>query len=660
MHIPDDWIDNPPEDIESMVFILDQFGHRINKKGREGDTLRYIFKLCQRSYQDALASLHHQEPQAFFLPSYEQALLLNSWCYGFNFPICFASNRIGKTTAFAFNGILWIFPNNPQWRCFQSYTDHLGRFVQVIPRPPLQNMLILQKFYEEYPELQGDPLHQPYESCNVAKWEKVKSLIPEVINPCWPYPPIQRGGMIWLGAPDNEFHKRIIMRRWRELLPKQSILKDSETDRMFTVTTASTTNPKTTAHEIVCKSYESEDTKWSGDAVQGIILTEGFTQSILNEVKNRITNEGFASWDYTPAEPRNTGQKVALAYKVYKGQEELPLRNYVYTKFSVRNAPEHIIPKEKKADLIRMWAGTEEGKARVDGEFFSSSGIILDKLDRDFHCLDWTLQKLIAEYPNGRFYRAVDPGKDHPTACAWGYLTTNNLWFIYRFYSKRNTTIDQRCNDIIKLSNNRREKFTLKNGKQIYREVHPYPNSELYTLTAADYHTFKDDEVTGQSYALNYINAGLLITESIHMGPEERGQVANSKLDPRANSFRAHPRTNKPPGSQIYFLINGEGVANALDKFDQVFWDRYKAGDLRGEPKDKVQLLGDDELDAFCYLVCAPYTWTQREPKRIEPRENTDQQQQQIATLQPDLHLNFEELLKEPEPNHNHVPVGFT
>src|SRR5205814_8270896 len=99
---------------------------------------------------------------------------------------------------------------------------------------------------------------------------------------------------------------------------------------------------------------------------------------------------GFASWDYTPAEPRNTGKKVALAYKVYKHEEELPLRHFVFTKFSVRTTPEHIIPKEKKADLIRMWEGTQEGKARLDGDFFASSGLVLDKLNRDFHCLEWS------------------------------------------------------------------------------------------------------------------------------------------------------------------------------------------------------------------------------------------------------------------------------
>jgi hypothetical protein len=62
----------------------------------------------------------------------------------------------------------------------------------------------------------------------------------------------------------------------------------------------------------------------------------------------------------------------------------------------------------------------------------------------------------------------------------------------------------------------------------------------------------------------------------------------------------------------------------SLDKFDQLFWDRYKGGELRGEPKDKVPLHGDDELDALCNLVCGPYVWTRHEPKRKEPTETIE------------------------------------
>lgn len=466
----------------------------------------------------------------------------------------------------------------------------------------------------------GDPYKQPYdkESGNQEKLATLQQLLPSSYKSVYPYPPIQTGGQIWLGAPDNDFHKHIIMRRWRSLLPKP-LLKDSEADRTFIITTASTTNPKTTAHEIICKSYESEDTKWSGDAVHGIILTEGFTKEILDEVKNRVTNEAFMSWDYTPAEARNVGKKVHLAYQVYKKKEELPLSSFSFIKFSVRTTPEFIIPKEKKADMIRMWENTKAGISRLDGDFFSSSGLILDSLNREFHCLHWSLRELLMNVPNGRFYRGIDPGRDHPTTCVWGYLSPNNTWFIYRAYSKRGTTIAERCKDIITLSGNKQEKDSY---RDLNREVHPLDNLEVFTATPTDYHVFKADEVTGQSFALNYFNEGLLITESTHMKPEERAIKANTMLNPNSHPYLAHPIKNKPPSSKVYFLHNEYGVANMLDKFDQLFWDRYKAGDLRGEPKDKVPIHGDDELDAMCYLVCSPYVWTSHEAKRRSPSEN--------------------------------------
>lgn len=628
MQLQPDWVENPPDDIETRILLLDQNAEFIQESSPRGETLRFLFNECKVYHQDALTAVQYNEPQAFFKPSYEQALLLNAWFWGINFPICFSANRIGKTVAFVFNALLWIFPNNPQWLCFKPYKDYLGRYVRVLERPALKNILKLQEFYLSNPELVGSLYKQPEEDCNVAKATLVRQNLAQsqLLSPAWPYPPIQKGGQIWIGAPDNEFHNSILRKRWRELLPKASILKDSDADHKFHVTTASTTNPKTTAFEIISKSYESEDTKWSGDAVTGVSMTEGFTQDILDEVKNRLTNESFASWDYTPAEPRNTGKKVALAYKVYQGHEELPLRSHVFVKFSVRTAPEHIIPKEKKADLIRMWEGRDAGKARLEGDFFSSSGLVLDSLDRKFHCLNWSLAELLARYPGGQFYRGLDPGFDHPAACCWGYLSPNNIWFIYRFYSKRGTTISERCSDIIALSHNAREPISSKFGQKHWREVHPNPDSEVFIATTCDYHAFKTDETTGLSFSHNYINEGLIITPSIHMRPEERATKANDSLNPHTHIHIAHPLTNKPPGAKVFFLINGHGVANALDRFDQLFWDRFKSGENRGEPKDKVPIHGDDELDAFCYLVCSPYVHTRFQPRRHEPKENLEKE----------------------------------
>ncbi len=615
-----EWVDNPPETVEEKVLHVEANLDRLTEKTKVGEVLRGFFAEAKRYHQEALRAAKTAYPIAFFKPSYEQALLLNAWVWGITFPICFSANRIGKTIAFVINALLWIFPNNPQWLLFKPYLDFKGRIVAVLPRPRLSRLLDLQHFYEDNPHLVGDPRKQPYEEPNIKKWSFVKSVATLQLHDAYPEPPIQHGAVFWLGAPDNDWHRDTVMPFWRRWLPKDSILRDNSVDRFF-ILQVNRKDAPALAHRIICKSYESEETKWSGEAVQGIILTEGFSQSTLDEIKQRIVNDGFMSWDYTPAEARNVGKKAALAHKVLKREEELPLRQYVYTKFSVRDAPEHILPKEKKADLIRMWEGKEQGKARLDGDFYASSGLVLSKLDYDFHCLKWTLQELLQRFPDGRFYRSIDPGRDHPTACAWGYLIYSNIWFIYRFYSKRGTTISERCQDIIRLSNNVRRKF-VRRGQVYWQEYHPYPTSEVYNLTVADYHVFKDDENTGQNYALNYSNEGIVLTESTHMGPEDRAKMVDNMLDPQAFPYLAHPLKETPPGAKIFFLINETGVAPALNKMSELFWDRYLAGDHKGEPKDKVPIHGDDELDALCQLGCGPFAWNQWQPKRIEPRDS--------------------------------------
>jgi hypothetical protein len=608
-----EWVDNPPETPEEIALLLEKEQSHLTEKSKRGEALRLLLRKARSLFDSALISAKKKYPIAFFKPSYEQALLLNCWVWGINFPLCFSANRIGKTVAFVVNALLWIFPNNPQWVMFKPYIDHLGRLVAIIPRPSLTVILPLQDYLYKNPHLQPFSFYkQPYEQENATQFATLQNLF---FKPCYPKPPIDHGGMLWLGAPDHDWHRHTVMRRWKDWLPSSSIIKWNTTDCHFTITTGQT------AFEIDCKSYDSEATKWSGDAVQGIILTEGFPQDILDEVKQRIVNDGFMSWDYTPAEPRNTGKKVRMAYKVVKGEEPLPLRSFPFMKFSVRTAPEHILPKEKREDMIRMWANREEGRARIDGDFYASSGLVLDKLDRNFHCLDWSLQDLFSRYPDGRFYRGIDPGFDHPTSCCWGYLSYNNIWFIYRFYSERARTIPERCADIIKLSNNARQSF--KRGNQVFwREIHPYPNSEVFTASPTDYHIFKTDENTGLCYANSYMNEGLAVTESTHTGPEERAQQLNRLLDPHAFPYLSHPRTEKPPGAKVFFLINQPGVPQALDRLEELFWDRYKRGDLAGEPKDKVPDHGDDELDALCSLTSSPYVWTTYQPRRIEPLDS--------------------------------------
>ena len=594
-----------------MMLKLEARVHMLRSPSEEGHALRRLFTQLQGSYQQALREAKDACPIAFFKPSYEQALLLNAWVYGVTFPICFASNRIGKTTCFVINALLWILPNDPGWIVFQPYTDHLGRYVQVLPRPPLRAMLELQKFYLEFPELAGNPLLSMQHRDNFQKIVTSQQQAPGLFRVAYPAAPIQRDCSVWLGAPDKEWHRSIMMRRWKDWIPPYTIEAWNLTECFFRLNNRSTTNPKPIVVDVACKSYESRDEKWSGDAVTGIMLSEGFSPEILSEVKNRVAPNAFASWDYTPVEARNVGRKVQLAYNVYKGKEELPLRSKVFTKFRVADAPEHIIPKSKREDMIRMWSGKDEGIARIEGDFFANSRTLLSNLNREHHCLPWTFAELRDRIPNGLLFRSLDPGYDHPTACCWAMLAPNNVWYVYRFFSQRGLTIGERCRKIVAMSNNNRERIETSQSQSVgyWREVHDTADSEAYVATVADYHVFTTDQTTGQTFAVQYALEGLPLTESVHLSPEARVTQLDSKLDARSYPYNSHPIRGVPPGAGVYFLTSEPGVADALDAMEALFWDMLQGGPNKGQSKDTVPSHGDDELDALCQLTSGPFAY---------------------------------------------------
>ena len=631
------WWHDPPTDPASIITKLEARIHMLKSPSEEGQALRKLFQSLKGTYQKVLREAKQSCPIAFFKPSYEQALLLNAWVYGITFPICFASNRIGKTTAFVVNALLWILPNDPKWIIFQPYVDHLGRYVQVLPRPPLRTLLHLQKFYEEFPHLAGNPKLSMQDPHNYSRIVTSQQEAPGLFRVAYPAAPIQGDISIWLGAPDKEWHRSIMMRRWKDWLPPHTIEQWNITECFFRLTTRSTTNPKPIQVEVSCKSYESRDEKWSGDAVTGIMLSEGFSPEILSEVKNRVAPNAFASWDYTPVEARNVGRKVQLAYKVFQGKEELPLRAHVFTKFRVADAPAHIIPESKRKDMIRMWANKAEGTARIEGDFFSSSRQLLANLDRNHHCLQESFQSLQQRIPNLLLFRSIDPGFDHPTAVCWAALAPNQVWYVYRFLSKRGLTIGERCRQIIEMSHNSREKvqYGPKNLYHSFREVHTTPESEAFVATVADYHVFQTDQTTGQSFAINYALEGLPLMESTHIGPEQRAVQLDSKLDPRSYPYHAHPETHKPPGAGVYFLINEPGVADAVDKLEELFWDMLQGGPNKGESKDTVPSHGDDELDALCQLTSGPFYWHPSiRAQRNTPRDREPELQLMEASYQ--------------------------
>jgi hypothetical protein len=621
------WLD-PPQTLEEQIELFNRRKHCLDDDDEEGSALRELFKSLEQHAHDINADAKEANPLAFATLYWEQVLKCNCWVWGISFLCDFDANRKGKTAGAIINALLWMFPNDPAWHMFIPYTDEWGRHVELFRRPNLRSIKLIQQYLRSHPEDLGDPKKQPYDPENIDKFNRIKNALPNCFLPCYPEPSATESKLTaWQGAPDADYHKNIIMPEWRKWIPKYAISSDSEYEKRFIldVPYESRTikgSQRQVEWTILFKSYESKDEKFSGAAVRAIILTEGIKQTHLNEIKQRFQTDAFASWDYTPYESRNTGVKSNLAHKVFTGKEVLPLHPFVFSGFGIGKVPTYVLSEEKKMDLERMWRGRPEGKARLEGEFFSSSPVVLSNLDLHFHGLPWTKQELFDRYPGGQIYRSLDPGYDHPTVGAWGYLTRLNTWFIYRVFAETGLSIGQRCEKMIKLSGNERHIYKYGQGQDdyYYEEVHPNEDSEVSVTTVCDFHMFATDQRTLRPYSTNYIKEGLICTPSVTTKPRDRVQEFNNKLQP--STIVPHPERKVPPGAKVFFLLNEPGVAEACEKLENIFWQRYTTGDRKGDPKDEIQEHDDDELDAISYLVCSPYVWTAQRPPRKSPKEN--------------------------------------
>lgn len=623
-----DWVYKRPTDPKLIIQIIKENRQYLKEQSPRGRALRLMLEQIDEKYEEAKQVSKRSNPLAYIEPSYEQALILNAWVWGFSFICIFSANRIGKTFAQILDKLLWIFPNDLRYRMFKGFIcNDCKKYIRLIPRHDISDIKRIQQFFDANPNLKPDKYKQPYESPNLPIFNRLKQEFPDIFETTPPNdesPWGKKDGVIWQGAQDHETHKNTIFPIWRSLLPSKSILQDNITDRTLSFQPIPNSSTKWT---LVGKSYESSETKFASSAVDIINLTEGIPPEHFKEVKARFKHPGIGGWDYTPYEAVNVGPKAKLAQNVFNGKEQIPLRKVVFEGFSIYSAPDRVCPPDKRKDLINAYAGTPEAAARLDGKFYSSSPMILDRLDREIHCLPWTKQTLFDLFPTAKKFRFLDLGHDHPTVCVWAALLPTNVWVVYRCFSQRGLTIDQRCEQIIRLSHNTRHKRYF--GRMIegpyqrnfvYEECHTLPDSEVYNATVGDYHIFKEDETTGLPFVLHYHQAGLPIIESSHIGPEDRAELTNNMLGP--DDHIGHIVTKTSPGYRLYFLEKEYGVADMLTKLEDLFWDRFRSGPNKGEPKGTVPKLKDDELDALSYIPASGYRWTSFTPYAIMPSES--------------------------------------
>lgn len=606
------WYQQEPDEItlqEANYILLDE-----SAKEHFPNQYNNLLHSISQQVHDLKQQAEESNRLAFVQPSYEQALKLNAWIWGIDYIVDFDANRIGKTAGGVLNCALWLIPSNPDWQMFKFHTDHLNRTFKILQRPPIAALKLIRTHIQQHslsfnPEKQFDDLE------NLASYNLIATHLNKIKQTI---PPDPKKKTIWVGGPDSKFNEEIIMPEFVKWLPNEVISRFSSYDAKITLRFTDK-RKKPNEINIIFKSYDSQDTKWSGAAVDGIMLSEGVPRDIFNEVRQRYKYPAFASWDYTPYEPRNTGTKTALAHSVFNDPTKLPLTPHIFSGFGIYTTPSYILSDDKRKDLIKSWGKDPQGDARIKGIFYSSSPVVLKNYDPKVHALQMSLDELRAKWAPRPLvlFRGIDPGWGHVTSCAWIALAPDNSRYIYRFYAKSQRSIEERCQDIISLSGNQRIKHP--KNPNLWQEKIASKDTAI-KITFIDYHTFKTDEVTKRPFAYNYIENGLLVRPSITFGPKERASIFDSNLKPQA--YLPHPETTKPPGSKIYFLINEPGVAEAVQKMTSLFWLTFEKGEKRGLTKDTVQDYDDDELDAASYVVCPIFSY-----HSFFKKENTSGQQ---------------------------------
>jgi len=535
-----------------------------------------------RQYKDSFDSAC---PIASFYPSYNQAQILNAWHpafepdeapTGYRSVLIFLENRGGKTTAVVIDTLLWMIPNDPAWAMFQPMEDEFGRGTYtVLPRPEW------------------------------ATWKATgKMILPWLKGP----PKAGRHCSIWHGVPDRSHWEQVVGAEYRKWIPSYEIAtrgpkneEDWNKTEMYFKTRW--------GHIVYGKLYGSDTLAWSGKACWRVNFDEGMDKATLGEALPRVQSEGSLYWAYTPAEARNTGRRTQLAFQCYQGKYPLVGKVKSFTDLGgIDTIPDRIMPAAKKADDKARYAKMgAEGKVRARGGFFTSSPLVFNHFEREFHVLPMDSREAIEKWGGvANFFRGIDEGIAHPAACVWAMLLPTGEWILYRDYKITNRSISERVKDIVEASGNElTETKTIGPDNQVAMRYKERYVREKFRATLADWHLWnRKNESLRDSRADDYRKAGMLIRKSTQLGPAARCDNVNDLM--RKDHTRLHLLTGYAPGTRLYVTRNCGDVIERMENYLQA---QYSSGQNAGEFKGNPDELGDDIPDAFCYALLGGFRW---------------------------------------------------
>lgn len=596
-----------PMDTESRCAIIDALRDQIQMEERdpteeERETLMEMLEDVEDCMEQIQQLAEGKCPLAFLQPSLEQAMIVNAWAPhareafenvqhcefdnyegGYRSIGNFAANRLGKTYACILDTLLWLIPNDPQWRMFGWMDDWKGRGrYRILPRPDWERWRKRDKLI--YPGASAPPKAV----CDI--WHGVGR------DDDWTH-------KVWLG------YKRMMAPDWfgRRTDGGQSIYKQEK--RFDTAW----------GHSVIGMSMSAESEKWSGKAAWRVNIDEGCPRAILDEGLTRITAGGYFHWAYTPVDPANIGEKTRVAFQCYSKPDEYPLmgRTKFFVHFLLEDAPPWIVPTEKKEDDLRRFkAMGDKGKPRYLGGFMNSSPVVFSNFDRDRNVLPWTGSEIRKRFPTGMILRGMDEGLANPTACVWCLVTPANEYVYFQEWEQSGLSVSERCERIVELSGNIREVFRWHEDESLiqWREKRTELGMIVRT-TEADSKMFRrNPEQPNDDWTETYRKAGLKLTRASNIPPKARCDLLNDML--RAEPTRRHILHMDPqwghlpqatgPGAKAYI---SKDCTKLIERMENYLWQQLSSGPNKGHFTDKPEETDDHTVDACTYISASKQRW---------------------------------------------------
>lgn len=552
---------------------LSERRNRRDERELDKPILTEFYWLVMDERQKIERMLRNETPIGFFVPSYEQAQMLNAWFPTEDSPLgrhtClnFGSVRGGKTSATVVNAQLWMIPNDPEWMMFEWRDDPYGRGrYRVEPRWNWDE-------WKRSGRRVFDASEAPKSACE-----------------------------IWHGVPDENHWKTKLEKEYRKWLPDRFIARKgrdrewNSTDKWFKTKNGSV---------LTAKLYNSEMQSWGGHELFLINLDEGPPQDKLEEVVFRTK---YLQWTYTPREAANLGGRSLVAKNAWQNKTRLtgypdtePLR--ILPK--MEEIPAQVMdPEEKRKRIAIAESMGDRGKAAMGYGFFDSSPVVFNNFNRDKHVLPFGGAEALKKWPEAIKIRGFDEGTAHPTAVAWVMILRTGEYVVYRDFAEAGLSVTERCVKIIELSRN----------KRVVTQEHPDPDKirykeqmegEVIRRTFADSKIFRRNPETVQDdWVDSYARKGLRLERATNIGPAARCDFVNDMfLD---DLTRRHLVTDLAPGHKLYVCNDCTDLIERLENYLQ---EQLKSGPNKGDFTGQPQKNKDDLVDAFCYAACSKLRW---------------------------------------------------